>query len=143
MALHLVKLSVGTESVEGLTGWVRQRVAYNKKRKWGGVHDHVTRMFPRRREEILEGGSIYWVIKGVVLVRQKIIDLKEVTGDDGVRRCAILIDPPLIETQAQPRRAFQGWRYLKAEDAPEDLKGERGRNAPAALRAELAELGLL
>ncbi|MEO0878716.1 MAG: DUF1489 domain-containing protein [Pseudomonadota bacterium] len=143
MTVHLVKLSVGTEHVEGLQQWVRRRVAYNKKRGWGAVHDHVTRMFPRRRDDILDGGSIYWVIKGVVLVRQRIIDLKEVSGEDGVARCAILIDPPLIATQAQPRRAFQGWRYLPVEDAPEDIKGDRANGAPPELRAELAELGLL
>lgn len=137
-----MKLSVGTESVEQQAAWVKRRVAYNKKRKLGAVHDHVTRMFPRRRDDILDGGSIYWVIKGVVLVRQRIIDLKEVTGEDGIVRCAILIDPPLIQTEAQPRRAFQGWRYLDPADAPPDLKEGAG-DTPPALRAELAELGLL
>ena len=142
MVVHLVKLSVGSESVETLQAWVKRRVAQNKKRGLGAVHDHVTRMFPRRRDELLDGGSIYWVIKGVVLVRQKIIDLQEVTGADGRPHCAIILEPPLIGTEPQPRRAFQGWRYLNAEDAPRDLSKERG-STPPALHAKLAELGLL
>ena len=143
MTLHLVKLSVGTESLESQADWVKTRVALNKKRKWGAVHDHVTRMFPRRREELLAGGSIYWVIKGMILVRQRIVDLKPVTGDDGIERCAILLDPETMPTEPQPRRAFQGWRYLKPEDAPRDLSESAQRGAPPELQAELAELGLL
>ncbi len=142
MTVNLLKLSVGTETVNGLAAWVNERVAYNQKRGWGAVHDHATRMFPKRRAELLDGGSIYWVIKGVVLVRQRILDLKEARGPDGRRRCAIILEPALIETEAQPRRAFQGWRYLAPEDAPADLKGGGGR-AASKLRAELAELGLL
>ncbi len=99
-------------------------------------------MFPKRRDELLDGGSVYWIIKGVVLVRQRIADLKETTGLDGHKRCAIILEPPLIATAAQPRRAFQGWRYLEPQDAPSDLKGG-GAETPPGLRAELAELGLL
>ena len=143
MTVHLVKLSVGTESVEGLAAWVKQRVERNAKSDWGKVHDHVTRMFPRRKDQLLDGGSIYWVIKGVVLARQKIVGLEEVQGHDGLSRCAILLDPPLIPTEAQPRRAFQGWRYLEPDDAPRDIKGDAAKATPPALRAKLAELGLL
>ena len=142
MTVHLVKLCVGAETVDDLERWVERRVAYNKSRGLGPVHDHVTRMFPRRREDLLAGGSLYWVIKGVILCRHKIIDLKPVTGDDGIERCAILMEPPLVLTEAQPKRAFQGWRYLRPEDAPRDVTDKSGA-APAALRAELADLGLL
>ena len=143
MPLHLIKLSVGAESVDDFSEWVKRRAAFNKKRGLGPVHDHVTRMFPKRRDEILSGGSIYWVIKGQVLVRQKILSLEEVVGDDQIRRCAILLEPSIVATEVQSRRAFQGWRYLKAEDAPMDLPAKSEASTPSALRAELAELGLL
>ena len=104
-------------------------------------------MFPKRRAEILGGGSIYWVIRGETIVRQRILGLETETGADGVARCLILLDPTLVPTQAQPRRAFQGWRYLNDDDAPRDLvgsaSGESGRALQASMRAELAALGLL
>ncbi len=144
MTIHLVKLCVGADSVDDLGSWVKRRTAANAAAGRGKVHDHVTRMSPRRRDELLDGGSIYWVIKGIILVRQEILDLETVTGADGIDRCAILIKPKLYETEAFPRKAFQGWRYLKPEDAPADLRHDRaGRAPPAALRAELAALGLL
>ena len=143
MSVHIVKLSVGSESVDGFIEWVNSRVAYNKERGLGDVYDHVTRMFPRRRTELLNGGSIYWVIKGVVLVRQVIVDLQKTTGADGIDRCALLMAPQVLQTEPQPRRAFQGWRYLDKNDAPRDLSAAQANQTPPALRAELAELGLL
>jgi len=100
---------------------------------------------PRRRDELLDGGSLYWVIKGIVQVRQPIMDLQEVRGDDGIRRCDIILDPQLVPTRPHPRRAFQGWRYLSAEDAPKDLGAlaDELDRLPAAMRSELMELGLL
>lgn len=142
MVLHLIKLCAGADGVDDLRDRVENSVRANRQSGRGPVHSHETRMFPRRRAELLAGGSIYWVIKGVVLVRQKIIDLEPRTGDDGIERCAIILDPALNPTEAQPRRAFQGWRYLKAEDAPRDLSSSEA-SAPPALRAKLAELGLL
>lgn len=141
--INLIKLSVGAESVDDFEEWVKRRTAFNQKRGMGKYHDHVTRMFPKRRDEILNGGSIYWVIKGQVQVRQKIVALEEVIGEDQIRRCAILLEPPLIATELQSRRAFQGWRYLKPEDAPADLPEKSATSTPASLRAELAGLGLL
>ncbi|SNT74782.1 DUF1489 family protein [Amphiplicatus metriothermophilus] len=143
MTVHLVKLCVGAESVEDLAGWVARRAERNAREgRWGRVSEHVTRLFPRRTAELLDGGSLYWVIKGVVLARQALVGFEPVTGADGIARCAILLKPEVVPVEAQPRRAFQGWRYLRPEDAPRDLKsGARG--APSALRARLAELGLL
>jgi len=142
MSLHLIKLCAGAGGVDDLRARVERSVERNRKTRGEAVHIHETRMFPRRREELLNGGSIYWVIKGVVLVRQKIVDIEAFSDVDGVNRCAIILDPTLIATEAQPRRAFQGWRYLAADDAPRDLRrGEK--SAPPALRAKLAELGLL
>ncbi len=142
MTVHLIKLCVGANSIEDLADWVRSRTAANLAAGHGRVHDHVTRMFPRRTDEVLDGGSIYWVISGLVQVRQRIRALEPVTGVDGIERCAILIDPKLVPTEAQPRRPFQGWRYLRPEDAPADLmRGADGQSS--ALKAELAALGLL
>lgn len=142
MTIHLVKLCVGADFVDDLRGWIEKRVAYNQGRGWGRVHDHVTRMTPRRRDDLLAGGSIYWIIAGSIRCRQRVLDLKPSAGADGVERCAILLDPALQPTELQPRRPFQGWRYLTEVDAPADAKGDAAKT-PEALRLELAELGLI
>lgn len=139
---HLVKLSVGTEAIADLAAW------QNSPRAKGpdGLPCHVTRMWPKREKEILNGGSIYWVIKGVILCRQRIVRLDEVHGSDGVRRCAIVLDPKLVRVNPTQKRAFQGWRYLNPADAPADLRtqGGTGEEAiPPQLSAELAKIGVL
>ncbi len=138
--IHLVKLCVGAESVEDLAAWQRQRRAQGPD----GAPVHVTRMWPKRADDLLDGGSLYWVIKGAILARQRVVRLEERTGGDGHRRCAIVLDPDIIRTQAATRRPFQGWRYLRPEDAPADLPERRaGDDAlPPELDAALAELGL-
>ena len=140
--IHLIKLSVGTDSVEDLAAWqeMRRRTVHKD-----GLNRHVTRMWPKREAEVLNGGSIYWVIKGLVLCRQRIVRLDEVTGEDGIRRCAIVLDPDLIRTQSAPKRPFQGWRYLSSEDAPPDLPvGRAGEESlPEDLNRALAEIGVL
>lgn len=139
--LHLIKLSVGTTSVEDLTLW------HNDARAKGpdGLPRHVTRMWPKRAEELLDGGSIYWVIQGLVQCRQRILRLDEVAGQDGIRRCAIVLDPTLIRTTAALKRPFQGWRYLPTGDAPRDLpKNRQSEDAlPADLSAALADIGVI
>lgn len=140
MTVHLVKLCVGATSVADLEAWVTRRTRSNVVSGFGPVHDHVTRMFPKRHDELINGGSIYWVIKGEIRVRQKILALETVTDAEGGVRCAILLDPPLKLVMPQPRKAFQGWRYLSPEDAPPDLNGSA---AEADLQSELSELGLL
>lgn len=139
--IHLIKLSVGTESVESLEDWQKLRRAQTGD----ALPRHVTRMWPKRSDEVLNGGSIYWVIKGQVLCRQRIVRLDEVIGDDGIRRCAIVLDPDLHRTQAALRRPFQGWRYLNPADAPPDLpKGRASEDAiPETLNRALAEIGVL
>lgn len=139
--VNLVKLCVGAEAVEDLVAWQKSRAggaeSYNPR--------HVTRMWPKREEELLSGGSLYWVFKGVILARQKVIRLDEVFGDDGIRRCGIVLDQEVVRTSAAPRRPFQGWRYLKPEDAPRDLpKGRQGESElPRELENALAEIGIL
>jgi hypothetical protein len=104
---------------------------------------HVTRMTPARREEVLAEGSLYWVVRGSIAVRQRVVDLVGVTGEDGVSRCAIALEPALTLVRPTPRKAFQGWRYLKPEDAPADLdaSADGGGDLPEALRRQLVELG--
>ncbi|CUH41051.1 hypothetical protein JSE7799_03794 [Jannaschia seosinensis] len=141
MAVNLIKLSVGTSSIDGLAGWQRSAAAKGPD----GNPRHVTRMWPKREAELLDGGSIYWVIKGVVLCRQPILRLDEVRRADGVPRCGIVLKPGLIPVTPQPRRAFQGWRYLTVEDAPADADPARAAEAPLppALSIALAEIGVL
>jgi hypothetical protein len=102
-------------------------------------------MWPKRSDELLKGGSIYWVIKGIILCRQKVLRLDEIFGVDGIRRCAIVIEPQLIQVAATPKRAFQGWRYLPTADSPPDLSRPRASDddLPPELQAELANIGIL
>lgn len=142
MPLHLIKLCVGVENVEQLQTWQGGRMAMARAAGERENPVHVTRMFPRRADELLDNGSLYWVIKGLVAVRQRIVALEEVRGDDGIRRCRIVFDPQLVRTMPQPRRAFQGWRYLKAPDAPNDLSAQGdGSDLPPEIVAHLREIG--
>lgn len=110
----------------------------------GGQYYHVTRMFPKRETELLNGGSIYWVIKGVILCRQEILGLREVIGQDQVRRCGLVLDADVIRVAATPKKAFQGWRYLSPADAPPDLAAGRQSEEPLppALSKALADIGV-
>ncbi len=139
-SVHLLKLCVGAESVDDLLDWHRTHPSPFPT----GERRHVTRMWPKRAAEVLNGGSLYWVVKGVILCRQRILRLDEVDRGDGIRRCGIVMDPDVIRTEAAARRPFQGWRYLAPEDAPRDLP--KGRETDSALPEEmalaLAEIGL-
>jgi hypothetical protein len=145
-AMHLIKLCVGIESVEQLATWQAMRL--DKARQAGLPPEliHRTKQTPRQGAAVLKSGSIYWVIKGSVRARQKIVELRELTDGEGRALCGIVLDSALIVTRPQPRRAFQGWRYLKPEDAPADLGPASAMaedDMPTAMRAELAELALL
>lgn len=139
--MNLVKLSVGTESVDSLAAWQTQY----RKTLPEGLPRHVTRMWPKRETELLNGGSIYWVIKGLIQCRQRILRLDEVTGSDGIRRCAIILAPEIHRTNTAPKRPFQGWRYLKPEDTPADLPEGREQEEPLPLELSqaLADIGVL
>lgn len=145
MALHMIKLCVGADSLEDLRDWVRERAMMAIAAGLEPHSVHTTRMMPKRIEELLDGGSLYWVIKGQVLARQMLLDVRSVTGGDGISRCELVLGPEIIETAPQPKRPFQGWRYYKAEEVPRDLigMGESVAAMPEDLRRELAELGLL
>lgn len=143
MPLHLIKLCVGCDSVEDLTEWLDDFLKQKKRARQKPEYGHVTRMVPKRIPELLDGGSLYWVIKGTVQCRQKLIDIRPFVDRDGIGRCRVVMDTKVVRTEWQPRRPFQGWRYLDPADAPRDLKdGRGGDDLPPALRAELAELGL-
>ena len=141
MALHILKLSVGTDDVANLAEWQ----ALKRAQTDDGFPRHVTRMWPRREAEVLDGGSIYWVIKGVILCRQPILRFDERIGPDGIRRCAIVSKPGLIRTTPVPRRPFQGWRSLPETEAPPDLpEGRQSEEAlPPSMSAALAEIGVI
>jgi hypothetical protein len=137
MTVHLLKLCVGAECVDDLLDWQRERFG-------GGPAVHVTRMWPKREAEIRDGGSLFWVFRGLVLARQRVLGLERRVGADGVGRCAILLDCDAVRVRPIPRRPFQGWRYLEPADAPPDLDPGRPDEPelPPALVAELAAMGV-
>ena len=146
MTLHLIKLAVGCESVEDLASWQAERLRQMKREGRKPELFHRTFQMPKRAEELLDGGSLYWVIKGIVQVRQRLTGFAEGTKDDGSPCTLLLLDRKLVQVRPMPRRAFQGWRYLKADEAPSDLGGRKGDQIgemPPKLRRQLAELGLL
>jgi hypothetical protein len=147
MPLHLIKLCVGCDSIEDLADWQAERL--KARRKAGEKRPqlfHRTFQTPKRKAELLDGGSLYWVIKGLVQVRQPLADIGEGTKEDGTPCCLLILKNELVPVRPTPRRPFQGWRYLDPDEAPEDLKrGAAGSIGamPPKLRKQLAELGLL
>ncbi|MEL6583798.1 MAG: DUF1489 domain-containing protein [Pseudomonadota bacterium] len=144
-SLHLIKLCVGAERVEDLLDWQKRQAALQRTRGLPQEHTHVTRMWPRRSAELLQGGSLFWVFKGYILARQGIARLDRVIGEDGVSRCSIVLDKTVIRTHAMPRKAFQGWRYLDPKDAPPDLPDDETTHEdalPAGLSVALADIGI-
>ena len=140
--VHMVKLCVGISSVEELEEHRKSRCV--KVADMPGVfHVHSTRMRPKRRGEIIGIGSLYWVIKGAVRCRQKIVALGEDVDAEGRTYCNIIMDPQLIRTVPYPKRPFQGWRYLLEKDAPGDLNVDENAHNDAQLAQDLAALGLI
>ena len=145
MPLHLQTLCVGCDSVEDLRSWIAERMAEKRRRGLPEEQIHTTRMAPKRAAELLDGGSLYWVIKGVIVVRQPLLDLRSAKGADGIERCDLALAPELIATRPAPRRPFQGWRYLADVDAPKDVSTDEAAapGLPPHLVVELRSLGLL
>ena len=139
--IHLVKLSVGSDTVENLQDWQNTPRAQSSD----GLPRHVTRMWPKRETDLLKGGSLYWVIKGFLQCRQRILRLDELVGQDGIRRCAIVLDPEIIRTTNVRKRPFQGWRYLTVKDAPIDLpkRAMEDEPIPPSLAGALADIGVI
>ena len=138
--LNLIKLCVGVDEPAQLRAWQTKRMAETGN----AAPVHVTRMWPKRGDELLDGGSIYWVMRGLIRARQRIAGLQSVTGSDGLKRCAIQLDPELVLTEIVPRRPFQGWRYLQGGDAPADLlsTAQSDTRLPVDLQTALAEIGV-
>jgi hypothetical protein len=145
MALNLIKLCVGADSIKDLEDWIKLKLKEKRKRREKPEHIHRTRMVPKRAEELIDGGSLYWVIRGEIMCRQLIKDVRPFVDKDGIGRCGIVLEPKPVLVEPRPYRAFQGWRYLDVKDAPADLgKRDRGTAAmPDTLRRELRELGLM
>ena len=144
MSLHILKLCVGCDSVKDLEGWIKQKLKALKKGA-RREHIHTTRMVPKRAEEVLDGGSLYWVIRGQIMCREKIAAVRPFVDREGVGRCRLVLVPKVILVEPRPFRAFQGWRYLDPKDAPRDLdRAAPGAHAmPEDMRRELRQLGLL
>ena len=143
MALHLIKLCVGCDSVQDLEDWIAKKLKAQKNAK--PEHIHTTRMVPKRADELTSGGSLYWVIRGAIMCREKIVAVRPFVDRDGVGRCRLVLDGKLVLVEPRPYRAFQGWRYLAVNDAPRDLKraAPGAAKMPETLRRELTDLGLL
>ena len=145
MPLHLIKLCVGADSIPDLEGWIaaQRRLA----ERGGGVYEqfHTTRMVPKRVGELTDGGSLYWVIKGMVAARQPLLEIRPFTDGEGISRCHLVLEPVVIPVRPRPCRPFQGWRYLTAEEAPADLGTVEAdvSHLPDKMRKELRELGLI
>ena len=144
MPLHLIKLCVGAESLDDLRQWMAERMREARRRGLPLRHAHVTRMAPKR-EEALTGGSLYWVIKGQIAARQRLVEIEPFMDADGIGRCRLWLDESVVAVAPRPMRAFQGWRYYEAKNAPPDIDERQPGFAemPEALRRELAALGLL
>ena len=130
MALHMIKLCVGVAEVETLE-------ANAKRSDWRIVH---TRMTPKRAAKIEDGGSLFWVVKGTIVCRQPVLDIRT-HGEGKASRCEITLEPVVVRTAPLGRRPFQGWRYFEAKDAPVDLSSVEAGEAPDELVRQLRELG--
>jgi len=141
--LHLIKLSVGSASFQDMDDWQRKRQFRHSSGVMAGIHG--TTMRPKREGEILNGGSIYWVVKGFIIARNTMAAIEFDPKKQGRARCSLVYKLPLIPVVPRRFRAFQGWRYFRAEDAPPDMARTDFKNGvlPSDLMEELADLGLL
>ncbi len=145
MPLHLIKLCVGCDSVANLEDWIKQSFKEKKRRGQKLEHIHTTRMVPKRADELTAGGSLFWVVRGQISCRERILAIRPFTDKDGIGRCRVVLEGKVVLVEPRPRSAFQGWRYLEAKDAPRDLSraAPGAAKMPEQMRRELRELGLL
>jgi hypothetical protein len=145
MPLHLLKLCVGADSIRDLESWIAERLAGMRERGETPERFHTTRMVPKRAAELLDGGSLYWVIRGQIAARETLVVIRPFTDGEGIHRCKLMLDSKVVPVMPRPYRAFQGWRYLAAQEAPADFGSSAAEIAdmPETLRRELRELGLL
>ena len=144
MTLHLLKLAVGAASIADIEAHVAARLAARRAARQPAENIHTTRMAPKRVEEILDGGSLFWVVRGQLAARQRVVAIRPFTDGEGIGRCDLVLDPEVVAVAPRSCRPFQGWRYLPAETAPADLAGLVGAvDMPEELRRNLAELCLI
>jgi len=141
MPLHLIKLAVGVDDLAHLKR-VQAARRTERKQKAGSPYWVFTRNTPKRADDLLDGGSLYWVIRGVIRCRQPLVGFDEGRDGDGRRFCRIQVKRTPVPTAPVACKAFQGWRYLEAERAPPDLSSGDSADLPAHLAAELKRLGL-
>ncbi len=143
--LHLIKLCVGCDSVKDLQDWIKEKLAARQPGARKRERNHTTRMVPKRADEIVGGGSLYWVIRGQIMCRERILDIRPFVDKAGIGRCHIVLDCKPVLVEPRPYRAFQGWRYLAPADAPRDLDraAPGAKDMPEAMRRELRDMGLL
>ncbi len=141
--LHLIKLCVGVTTLAELAEWQAQRLEDMRRAGQTPELFHITRNMPKRVEEILPDGSLYWIINGKITARQRLLAVRRIERE-GVPHCALVLDADLVKVEPWARRPFQGWRYLAQSDAPPDLGGRPdGGEQSDELRRELVSLGLL
>ena len=145
MALHLLKLCVGCDSIRDLEEWIEENRLHHRRMGRDYEQTHTTRMVPKRADAIVDGGSLYWVIKGQMACRQRLLAIRPFTDGEGIGRCHLVLEPVVTAVEPRPCRPFQAWRYLAHKDAPRDLGRSSGDLAvmPETLRRELVDLGLL
>ncbi len=142
----MIKLCVGAASIEDLADWQKGRMAARKQAGHKPQPYHTTFQSPKKQAELLDGGSLYWVMKSLITVRQRFVGFEDGHKDDGSPCCLLILDPKLVPVRPAPRRAFQGWRYLLPDEAPADLKRGDGNTIaemPLKMRKDLADLGLI
>lgn len=137
--VHLMKLAVGARDIAHLREFQASRAEARPPLR------HQTRNTPRRADEIIDGGSLYWVVAGTLLVRQRVLDIIEDRWDDATRCAGLMLEPTLVQVEGRPVKAFQGWRYLEADDAPPDVTARDldPLSMPPALRNQLRTLCLI
>lgn len=142
MPLHLIKLAVGVTDVPHLKRLQAARRT-ERRQKAGSPHWVFTRNTPKRAAELLDGGSLYWIVKGVVRCRQRLVGLDQDIDDEGRPYCRIRVQRSIVQTAPAAWKAFQGWRYLEADRAPPDLSAGDSADLPTEMASELRRLGLL
>lgn len=145
MTVHLVKIAVGADSIEDIAEFQKQRRAKLKAERGKPILIHKTRNMPKRESEIIKAGSIYWIVKGFIRVRQRILGFEKRADKEGRPYCEIRLDPKLVRTVPLAHKPIQGWRYMEMDAVPADLTGKAAKSdeMPPEMMMQLRELGLL
>jgi hypothetical protein len=145
MTVHLVKIAVGADSIEDIAEFQKQRRAKLKAERGKPILIHKTRNMPKRESEIIKAGSLYWIVKGFIRVRQRILGFEKRADKEGRPYCEIRLDPKLVRTVPLAHKPIQGWRYMEVDAVPADLTGKAAKSdeMPPEMMMQLRELGLL